>query len=219
MWPEYNRHGDVVSRYWERPHAERPDFQFVLCDDEERVLAQGHSLPVSWDGTIDGLPDGVDGAIVGGFDDDGADTLCAMAIEIAPARQGSGLSRVMVEAMAGIARQHGFEAPIAPVRPSCKERYPLIPIERYATWRRDDRLPFDPWMRVHERLGGEILKPEPRSLRITGTVSEWETWTRLAFPESGEYVFPHGLATVAIDHEHDVGRYWEPNVWMCHRGG
>jgi hypothetical protein len=71
-------------------------------------------------------------------------------------------------------------------------------------------------MRVHERLGGQVLKPEPRSLRITGTVAEWESWTELAFPESGAYVFPNGLATVAIDCEADRGSYWEPNVWMRH---
>ena len=120
--------------------------------------------------------------------------------------------------MISIARAHGLGAVIAPVRPSWKERYPLAPIERYARWRRSDGLLFDPWMRVHERLGAEILKPEPKSLGITGTVAEWEEWTELAFPESATYVFPRGLATVAIDREEDVGRYWEPNVWMLHRG-
>ena len=31
-------------------------------------------------------------------------------------------------------------------------------------------------------------------MRISGTVAEWEEWTETAFPESGEYVFPRGLA-------------------------
>jgi hypothetical protein len=130
--------------------------------------------------------------------------------------QGKGLSGVALQGMIAIAREHGFGALIAPVRPSWKERYPLTPIERYALWRRDDGLLFDPWMRVHERLGAEILWPEPRSLRITGTVAEWEGWTDMAFPDSGEYVFPHGLATLAVDRALDVGSYWEPNVWMHH---
>ena len=103
---------------------------------------------------------------------------------------------------------------IAPVRPSWKERYPLTPIERYASWRRDDGLAFDPWIRVHERIGGEILKPEPESLRITGTVAEWEGWTGILYPEPGEYVFPRGLAALTV--EDGKGRYWEPNVWMRH---
>jgi hypothetical protein len=87
------------------------------------------------------------------------------------------------------------------VRPNWKERYPLIPIERYASWVREDGLPFDPWMRVHARLGAEILRPEPESLRIVGAVAEWEEWTGMAFPESGEYVVPHGLAPLRVDRE------------------
>jgi hypothetical protein len=39
----------------------------------------------------------------------------------------------------------------------------------------------------------------------------------MVFPDSGEYVFPLGLAPVSIDRDADVGSYWEPNVWMIHR--
>jgi hypothetical protein len=38
----------------------------------------------------------------------------------------------------------------------------------------------------------------------------------MSFPESGEYWFPNGLATVGIDREACTGTYWEPNVWMRH---
>src|SRR5205823_5628029 len=144
------------------------------------------------------------------------DALSAMAIEIRPAAQGGGLSRAMLEGMREVGRRHGLGALLAPVRPSWKERYPLTPIERYARWTREDGLPFDPWIRTHVRLGGEILRPEPQSMRISGTVAEWEDWTETAFPESGEYVFPHGLAPLAVDREHDLGLYFEPNLWMVH---
>ena len=56
----------------------------------------------------------------------------------------------------------------------------------------------------------------PHSLRITGTVADWEAWTDLPFPESGDYVFPGGLTTVHIDRPADRGTYWEPNVWLIH---
>jgi GNAT superfamily N-acetyltransferase len=213
--PEYNNHGDVLNRYWGRLTEELPDFQFQLVEGEEPV-ARARSIPLRWDGTIDDLPAGIDGAIARGFDEGTATVLCALLIAVAGARQGEGVSRAALEAMVEIARQHGFDSLIAPVRPNWKERYPLTPIERYAAWTRDDGLPFDPWMRVHARLGAEILRPEPHSLRITGTVGEWEAWTGMAFPESAEYVFPRGLATVAVDREADWGAYWEPNVWMRH---
>ena len=38
----------------------------------------------------------------------------------------------------------------------------------------------------------------------------------MAFPQSGDYWFPRGLATLAIDRAADSGSYWEPNVWMHH---
>ena len=224
VWPEYNRHGDVLERYWGRLDAVFPGFQFVLHDDAEaEVLAVGHSVPVRWDGTVAGLPRGIDGAIELAFDlDERGDTpttLCALAIVIAPRHQGAGLSAAMLVEMRRIAREHGLGALIAPVRPNHKDRYPLTPVERYARWRRDDGLPFDPWIRVHHRLGGTIVHPEPHSLRITGTVAEWESWTGLRFPETGTYVFPACLAPLEVDMDADPGRYWEPNVWMRHEPG
>jgi hypothetical protein len=119
--------------------------------------------------------------------------------------------------MADVGRRHGYSDLLACVRPSWKERYPLAPIGEYAHWQREDGQPFDPWIRVHVRMGAELMRPEPASLRISGTVSEWEAWTELQFPVSGEYVFPQGLATVAIDRESDVGLYFEPNIWLRHR--
>ena len=216
--PEYNNHGDILERYWPRLTEERPEFQFHLVDEHDEILVRARSVPVRWDGTVDDLPTGIDGAIARGFDESGANVLCALVIMIPRDLQGRGLSTRAVEAMLELAHQHGLDSLIAPVRPSWKERYPLVPIERYSAWRRGDGLLFDPWMRVHERLGATVLKPEPHSLRITGTVADWEEWTGIAFPESGAYWFPRGLATLTIDHEADRGSYWEPNVWMQHGG-
>lgn len=82
VWPEYNRHGDVLNRYWGRLLDELPDFQFVFVDDDGQVLAQGHTAPIAWDGSVDGLPAGIDGAVAGAFERPGRDALCALAVEI-----------------------------------------------------------------------------------------------------------------------------------------
>ena len=221
VWPEYNAHGDVLTVYWPELEHVFPEFQFVLYDDDaDEVVAEGYTIPCAWDGTVEGLPAGIDGVVEQGFElrERGGDAsaLSALAIVVPPKNQERGLSSVMIGGMRTIAAAHGLRHLIAPVRPLLKERYPLTPIERYARWTRDDGLPFDPWLRVHRRLGAELLRPEPRSLRITGSVREWEAWTGMTFPESGEYVFPHGLAPLTIDVEADRGAYWEPNVWMRH---
>jgi len=214
--PEYNNHGDVLNEYWPRLTAERPAFQFHLIDDDDEILARARSIPVRWNGTVEDLPAGIDGAIARGFNEADANALCALVIMVPHDLQGRGVSALAVQAMAEIARRHDLASLIAPVRPSWKERYPLVPIERYAHWRRPDGLLFDPWMRVHQRLGAAVLSAEPHSLRITGTISEWEAWTAMSFPESGDYWFPGGLTTVHIDHPDNSGAYWEPNVWMHH---
>jgi len=214
--PEYNNHGDVLNAYWGGLTEERAEFQFHLVEGDE-ILARARCIPVRWDGTVDDLPAGIDGAIARGFDEGGANVLCALLIAVPPSQRGRARSGQALQAMLEIARSHDLEALIAPVRPNWKDRYPMTPIERYAEWRREDGLLFDPWMRVHERAGATVLMAEPHSLRITGTVAEWEEWTEMPFPGSGEYVFPGGLATVQIDREADAGHYWEPNVWMEHR--
>ncbi len=97
-----------------------------------------------------------------------------------------------------------------------KSLYPLTPMERYVEWRREDGFLFDPWMRVHERLGAKIVRIAPESMKITGSIAEWERWARMRFPESGEYVVEGALGPVSMDVERNLGTYVEPNVWMRH---
>ena len=106
---------------------------------------------------------------------------------------------------------------IAPVRPSLKAKYPLIPIDDYATWRRDDGLFFDPWLRVHERIGAGVVAIAAESMRVSGSRKDWEAWTGLSFSTTGAYIVDGALAPVMFDEGVDQGVYIEPNVWMLHR--
>ena len=64
----------------------------------------------------------------------------------------------------------------------------------------------------------------PRVVRYSERPGLWdaitglsdEVWPEMRFPETGDYVFPAGLATVRIDRDNDTGEYWEPNVWIIH---
>jgi hypothetical protein len=221
VWPEYNLHGDVINQWWGLLDQELPQFQFVLYDNEAgSAVARGLTGPLAWNGQDQTLPGGIDQVIEQIFTQHRTQTpasaLCALAAEIYPGARSRGLAAKVLAGMRTVAQQNGLRHLIAPVRPSWKHRYPLTPIENYVRWRRPDGQLLDPWMRTHERLGARVATPLPRSLRITGTVPDWESWTDLAYPESGDYVFPEGLATVHIDRAADRGTYWEPNVWLVH---
>lgn len=222
-WPRFMLEDDVAAANWGNLTRRFAPFQFVICTEEERVIAAGNTIPLTWDGTLDGLPTGWDAALLRGVADQAANrtptTLSALAATIDPAYQGRGVSRLIIDAMRDLAAQYSFADLIAPVRPSLKSRYPLIPIERYVEWRQgaQNDTPFDPWLRTHWRLGARVLCVAPASMVITGTVAEWEDWAGMRFPESGRYVVPGALEPIAIDRDHDLGRYIEPNIWMRHR--
>lgn len=220
VWPEFMYHDDVLDRLFGRVVAEHQEYLFYAWDDERNeVVGAGHAIPAAWDGVVASLPDGGIDAVVEARFAEGRpepNVLCALQIVIAPEYRGQGLSRRMIERMAEIGRGHGLDTLIAPVRPTLKERYPLTPMERYVSWRREDGTHLDPWLRTHERLGAEIVKVAPESMRVSGTVAEWEEWMGLPLPESGSYVAPGALAPVQIDRERDEGLYLEPNVWVAH---
>ncbi len=217
LWPEYNLHGNDSGTYFGALFPRFAHLQLLFVDHHtERVVARARSIPFRWDGTLGDLPGGIDAVGGRALDDLRPPTaLCALSAEVAADYQGRGLSRRVLRAMTDAARRAGLAPLLAPVRPSWKDRYPLIPIDHYASWTRSDSLPFDPWLRVHARLGATALRCEQRSMRIDAPTHEWEQWTDMSFPADGDFVFPAGLAPLRV--AGGTGYYWEPNVWMLHQ--
>lgn len=213
-FPEFAHHFPVGNRWWGQLYERFPDFQYGLLDGDE-LVAELHSAPLAWDGSVEDLPGGWDAALWRAFEPEReADVLCALAISVRPDRRNQRLSSRMLDEMRAVGGRAGLRELIAPVRPTLKARYPLIPIDRYIEWRRDDGSHFDPWIRLHERVGGAIVAPAPRSATVSAPVADWEEWTGMAFPEDGEYVVPEMLGTLVVDK--GVGTHVEPNVWLRH---
>jgi GNAT superfamily N-acetyltransferase len=222
-WPEFLHHDAVVEALWQYLYELAPDYQFALLDDNSKALvAIGNCIPIRWDGDPRTLPDrGVDAVLEDGVaclrEGATATAASALMIVVSPERLGHGISGEAIRAMAEVVGRHGLTELVAPVRPTDKHRYPLVSIERYIRWRRADGLPLDAWIRVHERVGGEIVRPAAAAMRVTGSVAEWERWTGMALPESGSYVIPGALVPVEIDRDRDLGAYQEPACWVRHR--
>lgn len=193
-----------------------PEFQLYCCDGEE-LVGIAHSIPIKWNGTDDGLPAGWTAALELGLERDATATdLAALRVDIRRDRQRQGYSRVALRALRRLARIHGLAHLIAPVRASLKSRYPLTALERYVKWETEEGEPFDPWIRVHTRDGGHIAHVAPRSVSFRASVGDWEAWTGMRFPETGEYIVEGALAPVSIDCERDLGTHVEPGVWVVH---
>ena len=147
VWAEFLYHEATVKEYWVRLDEDFPGYQISLHEGDH-IVAIGNTIPFAWNGRIKGLPDGVRGVLplaVGGLGD-GVEptTLCALQAVVRPDCQGRGLSTYVVQAMAEVAGRHDLSCLVAPVRPTHKDRYPLIPLESYMRWTRPDGLPSIP---------------------------------------------------------------------------
>ncbi len=204
---------------WPELFTAWPDYQLIVMEGLQ-TLAVAHTIPISWNGTPEDLPDSLAAILARAADDTklgrAPTALSSLAVLVAPKHRGKGVSAILLRAMETLASSTGLRALVAPVRPTMKERYPLAPMERYVRWTREDGGPFDPWMRTHWRLGATVVRVIPRAMVIAGTIEEWEDWTSMRFPESGDYVVPGALQPVRIDRDRNEGRYEDPNVWMRH---
>ncbi len=222
-WPEFMLHDAIASENWHELLDRFAEYQVALYDIEnDRVAAMGNSFPLRWEDSLQNLPEGGwDWAFVEAVNQHkkglSSNIQCAIQVVIRKEYQGHGLSTKPLQALHEIRKSKGFKHLIVPVRPNEKSKYPLISIDDYLTWKTEEGLPFDAWLRVHARLGGEIVKACHESKVIRGTRAEWEEWTGLKFPQSGEYIIPGALNPIEVNVEDNRGIYVEPNVWMAHR--
>jgi hypothetical protein len=222
VWPTFMTKDPISDLYYADVVAAFPEYVMLAVDGDD-VVARSFTAPFAWDGDPDtDLP-------AGGWDwvvkqhcitrFSGATPTIASAIEIAVQveRRGTGLAALMLDAMRKNVTRLGFRDLLAPVRPNGKPSFPDEPITSYAFRVRDDGLPYDPWLRVHVRAGGRIIRPAETSMTIAGTLAEWREWTGLPFGTAGPVYVPDALVPVQCDPEHGYAVYVEPNVWVHHR--
>lgn len=217
-WPTFMLHDQIGDNYFARVRDDLADTCLLVLADGE-VVARAFFLPFSWDGGT--LPDdGWDAIIVRGLADRDAGraptAASALEISIPPSHRGTGLSGVALDAMRRAVAERGLLDLVAPVRPSHKHQHPHEDMATYLARRSPEGLPADPWLRVHVRAGGRIVKVAPTSMRIVGTIAEWESWLGSPLVGEGRVVVDQALSPVDVDRDADRVTYVEPNVWVHH---
>lgn len=218
-WPTYIR-PDPLLVDW--AFEQYPEYQLVVVDEDDHVVARAASVPLAWAGNPDDLPDtGWDEGLRQCLSDTCAGreltALCALEIAIVPGKRAQNLSAYTLRALTDHARGRGLHDVVVPVRPSRKHEQPQLPLAEYIALRRPDGLPEDPWLRVHVRAGGEVLKVCPASMTVSGSLAQWREWTGLPLDTDGPVEVPGALTPLTVSITHDYAVYVEPNVWVRHR--
>jgi hypothetical protein len=150
-WPEFIFHDPIATQYVAQVAECFPQYDVLLLD-EGRVVAGGWGVPICWDGTVEDLPDGYDGAMVRAVEGHRsgvqATTLSFMAVAVGNDEVKRGLAGEVMAALRIRAVEAGLTHVIAPLRPTLKSKYPLVPMASFATWTRPDGLSIDPWIRA-----------------------------------------------------------------------
>lgn len=220
-WPPFMQQDLLSSVLWSRLPEVFPEWQQLWIDDDDQIIGKVHAIPFDWDGTDDGLPVRGWGQVQAmGFKayDAGRTPTAVSLLEarFVPGHLATGASRTMLDAMADRVRAAGFLDLFGPVRPTQKQQHPLMSMDEYARSVRDDGLPVDPWLRVHARMAGRIVKVCPASMTVTGSLAQWREWTGLPFDTSGPVIVPFACNEVLVDVAQDYAVYVEPNVWVHH---
>jgi GNAT superfamily N-acetyltransferase len=221
-WPEFMRHNRISDAYFLQSAKVFPETCLVATSQDGAVVADARAVRFASGGPgRDALPaGGWEQVVVWAFADAERrirpNTACALDISVSASHQGQGLARLMLDSLRNAARDLGLSSLIAPVRPTWKDREPRTPMAEYIARTREDRLPYDPWLRTHVRAGGTILGVAPTSWLVAGSLSEWRTWTGLPFDIDGEIDVPGALIPVRCDSRADSAVYVEPNVWVRH---
>lgn len=162
LWPEFMFNDPISNERWMKIFDIFPEYQISLMEGE-KIIGFANSIAFHWDEPLESLPEeGWDWTLIKSFEDNFngimPNVLSGLQISVAKGYQGTGSSSLIVREMKILAQKSGFEYLLVPVRPNLKCKYPLISIDSYVKWVREDGLPFDPWLRVHVRQGGKIIK-------------------------------------------------------------
>ena len=213
-WPEFLLRSDI--RNWSSIYTGFQGFQ-ILVLERSALAAAGLTVPFEWV-PGDPLPTTIDEIVYPAhWPLKTAGVLWALGVLVRPMYRRRGISRKILSEMRSLSEVKGLRRVLAPVRPNRKHVFPEEEIETYANRRDEKGRLLDPWLRVHEELGGERLGFMHESVTVTASIQDWEKWTEMRFSTSGSYCIPDGLAPITIDLKKDLGTYREPNVWYFHR--
>lgn len=223
LWPEMLAYDPTYQKYSAEVDRKFAAFQLaaVISSTPRRVIGVAHSVPLHIADPHAELPNtgwdfALENSIANAVAGVRPNSVCGLSITVLPEFQQRGIGRKLIEAIVCLASQRGIPRVIMPVRPVSKERWPNVSMEEFLTLKRDDGFHADPWIRAHQRVGGNILSICDSSMTVLAALSKWELWSGRTFSESGEYIVKGCLAPVVIDTVQGTGQYTEPNVWMGH---
>ncbi|WP_449432238.1 amino acid adenylation domain-containing protein [Pseudomonas putida] len=219
-WPRYFAGSQVLAQHWQSLYSLFAHYQFCLVDEDDQVACVANGVPLYWDGQRQSVPQGWDDALELALRQHQAqiapNTVVGLAGIVAEHYQGQGLASTLAKGFRALARRHGLEHFLGPVRPVGMPEG--MAVQQWADARDSQGEPLDFWLRVHLRLGARELGVALRSQRIEGSLAQWQAWTGVTFDRAGQWQVEQALQPVEVDLANDRACYHDPSIWVAHSG-
>jgi hypothetical protein len=209
-------HHDYYDRLLER----FPEYRLCMIEAATgELVATGMCVPLRLTDDMLLPHEGWDWMVETAFEQDGkgANVIGALTISVSDHHRQRGFARDVINTVRTLAALTKCGSIIVPVRPNAKCDHPYVPMQHYIGWTDDKGRIFDPWLRSHAAVGGEIIGVCDRSMVVEQPISFWKPWTGLPLETDGHVVLPGALAPLSIDVKAGTGTYVEPNVWVKYR--
>lgn len=191
----------------------------VVDEDTDDLVATGMCVPLHVNPDEPLPSEGWDWIVETAVEQDGAgaNTIGGLTISVDSKSRQGGFARDLINTMRALAAFKKCDSVIIPVRPNVKALHPFVSMQDYVDWRDAQGRIFDPWLRSHVAVGGEITGVCERSMVVEQPIEFWKPWTGHALDQDGPVAFNGALSPLDVDVAAGVGRYVEANVWVTHR--
>lgn len=218
VWPTFNQYAEGGA--WVDYD---PNLHFVAYDHDEGIIVGTiDAVELDWNGKLEDLPSrgwteiielAIERISLGSLSPK-AEWTSALGTSIRPGYEGKGLAQRLLEALKIETNALGYKGLVAPVRPTARWRMADISIEEYTRTRLDNDEHFDPWIRVHERIGGVVVGSCAGSAVFVATKDEWQAWSKIKLPIAGRVIIPNAINPLEI--KEDQGILSEDSIWVIH---
>jgi hypothetical protein len=212
-------HTPAHHNYYEELLEQFPEYHLCMVElDTGDVVATGLCVPLQIQPGRRLPDDGWDWIVNTAHEQDGrnANVIGALAISVPESYRHKGLARDMINTMRALAVMKNYKGVIAPVRPSSKCEHADVPMKDYIKWRDERGRMFDPWLRSHAAVGGQVIGVCERSMVVEKPLEFWKSWAGGPIGYGPSFTVEGALAPIKIDAAAGMGRYHEPNVWVIH---
>ncbi len=203
-----------------------PEGQLLIQSSNGFILASVSTNRIQWSGCIEELPDwdtvaGDPTTYETTYNPKG-NTLTLMSMNVHQEYRKFGLATQLIHAVQECAHQLGVIYIAGSFRPSefgrYKAHHQVIPFSEYVQKKREDGLPYDPWIRSLTRSGMIPLKVDSHAMTVTLPIDELqslrETYQPELWQEGVNGVWECGeVGQWTIDETTGLATYQESNLW------